>query len=68
MKSVAEEDALRKLLASDEDSQGEEDEEEKKDGEDEKDDDEENKDKDEKVDGIGTFLSMSQSCKFFDYK
>ncbi|XP_046412368.1 general transcription factor IIF subunit 1 isoform X1 [Neodiprion virginianus] len=48
IKSVAEEDALRKLLASDEDSQGEENEEEKKDGEDDKDDDEDNKDKDEK--------------------
>ncbi|XP_012268691.1 general transcription factor IIF subunit 1 isoform X2 [Athalia rosae] len=48
IKSVAEEDALRKLLASDEDSQGEENEDDKKDGDDDKDDDEENKDKDEK--------------------
>lgn len=47
IKSVAEEDALRKLLASDEEDE-DEDEDEKNDKEEDKDDDEENKEKDEK--------------------
>lgn len=48
IKSVAEEDALRKLLASDEDDEDDEEQTDKKDGDDEKDDDDEHKDKDEK--------------------
>lgn len=47
IKSVAEEDALRKLLASDEE-EDEEEQNEKKDGEDDKEEDEEGKDKDDK--------------------
>jgi len=47
IKSVAEEDALRKLLASDEDDDDEE-ETDKKDGEEDKDEDEEGKEKDDK--------------------
>lgn len=48
IKSVAEEDALRKLLASDEEDE-DEGQLDKKDGDDDKDEDEENKEKDEKV-------------------
>lgn len=47
IKSVAEEDALRKLLASDEDEEDEE-QQDKKEGEEDKEEDEENKEKDEK--------------------
>ncbi|XP_012281226.1 general transcription factor IIF subunit 1 isoform X2 [Orussus abietinus] len=47
IKSVAEEDALRKLLVSDEEDEDQE-EQGKKDGEEEKEEDEENKDKDDK--------------------
>lgn len=48
IKSVAEEDALRKLLASDEDEEDEE-QTDKKEGEEDKDEDEEGKEKDDKV-------------------
>lgn len=47
IKSVAEEDALRKLLASDEDEEDEE-QQDKKDGDEDKDDDDDNKEKDDK--------------------
>lgn len=48
IKSVAEEDALRKLLASDEE-EGDEEQTDKKDGDEDKDEDDENKEKEDKV-------------------